>query len=119
MRYPLALCESVRMVCPQAHNRCGNGTAGSPEPACPFPDLLNEAQWARARAELGLTRREVEVCRLAVRGLSNADLCHALFISRDTLRTHLKSIHRKAGAKDRASLILNVVHRYRRAHDAE
>ena len=119
MRYPLALCESVRMVCPQADNQCGNGAAGSPEPACPFPELLDEAQWARARAELALTRREIEVCRLVVRGLSNAELCHALFISHDTLRTHLKSIYRKAGAKDRASLILNVVHRYRVHPEAE
>ena len=119
VRDPLVLRKSVCMVCPQANNDLGDGTAGSPEPDCPFPDLLDEAQWDRARAELGLTRREVEVFRLIVRGLSNAELCHALFISHDTLRTHLKSIYRKAGAKDRVSLILNVVHRYCLGRDVD
>ena len=107
------------MVRPRADNQSGKRAAGTPEPTCPFPDLLDEAQWGRARGDLSLTRRELKVCRLVIQGLSNAELCHALIISQDTLRTHLKRIPSKAGVKDRVSLILTVVHRYWIAGDGE
>jgi len=45
--------------------------------------------------EQGLTRREVEVIALTIRGISNLDICEALSISRATLKTHLNNIYRK------------------------
>ena len=43
----------------------------------------------------GLTRRETEVVSMTIRGVSNADICVQLKISRATLRTHLNNIYRK------------------------
>jgi DNA-binding CsgD family transcriptional regulator len=53
-----------------------------------------EAALAYCR-EQGLTRREVEVIALTIRGISNLDICEALSISRATLKTHLNNIYRK------------------------
>jgi DNA-binding CsgD family transcriptional regulator len=43
----------------------------------------------------GLTRRESEIISMIVRGVSNADICRQLAISRTTLRTHLNNVYRK------------------------
>ena len=43
----------------------------------------------------GLTRRETEVVSMTIRGVSNADICRRLTISRATLRTHLNNVYRK------------------------
>lgn len=43
----------------------------------------------------GLTKRELEVISLAIRGASNAEICDQLSISRSTLRTHLNKVYAK------------------------
>ncbi len=43
----------------------------------------------------GLTRREIEVVSLTIRGVSNSEICQSLSISRATLRTHLNNVYRK------------------------
>lgn len=43
----------------------------------------------------GLTSRETEVVFLAIRGISNPEICRRLSISMPTLRTHLNNIYRK------------------------
>ncbi len=43
----------------------------------------------------GLTRREREVISLTVKGVSNAEICKSLTITRATLRTHLNNVYRK------------------------
>lgn len=45
-----------------------------------------------------LSKREIEVLRYIARGHSNADTGGYLFISEDTVKTHLKRIYRKLGA---------------------
>lgn len=45
--------------------------------------------------EKGLTRREMEVMALAIRGISNTDICERLAISKATLRTHLNNVYTK------------------------
>ncbi len=56
-------------------------------------------------AELGLTQREGEVLAHLVRGLDNREIGQALFISEDTVKTHVKAILRKLGARDRAQAV--------------
>jgi HD-GYP domain-containing protein (c-di-GMP phosphodiesterase class II) len=54
----------------------------------------------------GLTGREVDVLRLVVRGRSNKQMAGTLFISEDTVKTHLRHVYEKVGFSSRAGLAL-------------
>jgi DNA-binding NarL/FixJ family response regulator len=53
-----------------------------------------------------LTEREVEVLVLVARGRSNDDIARALGVSLETVRTHVKHIYAKCGARDRAHAVI-------------
>lgn len=54
------------------------------------------------QAELdGLTRRELDILRIAATGSSNSRLAETLHISQSTVTTHLRSVFRKTGATNR------------------
>ena len=59
----------------------------------------------------GLTRREREVARLVIDGLSTEDIATALFISVHTVRDHLKMIFGKVGVGRRQELIAALIGR--------
>jgi DNA-binding CsgD family transcriptional regulator len=52
----------------------------------------------------GLTAREVEVTRLVARGLSTDEIAAELFLSRHTVRDHLKAIFEKVSVSSRGEL---------------
>jgi DNA-binding NarL/FixJ family response regulator len=52
----------------------------------------------------GLTAREVEVLKLAARGLTNAQIAQELFLSPRTVNAHLNSIYHKLGVSSRTYL---------------
>lgn len=52
-----------------------------------------------------LTRREVEVLKLICTGATNQQIGDELFISRETVRWHVRSLYSKIGVKDRDSAI--------------
>jgi len=60
----------------------------------------------RAHWPAGLSDREVEVLRLAVRGVGNRKIAAELFISEETVRTHVRHIYEKVGCSSRAALAL-------------
>jgi DNA-binding NarL/FixJ family response regulator len=58
------------------------------------------------RALDDLTEREREVLALVARGLSNAELANALYLSLPTVKTHVSRILAKVGARDRTQLVV-------------
>jgi DNA-binding NarL/FixJ family response regulator len=53
-----------------------------------------------------LTERERQVLVELATGSSNAELAEALFISEETVRTHVKRVLSKLGLRDRAQAIV-------------
>ena len=57
----------------------------------------------------GLTRREIEILHLVVRGKANKEIAADLYISPLTVRTHLEHVYQKLGVGSRteaAALVL-------------
>jgi DNA-binding NarL/FixJ family response regulator len=52
----------------------------------------------------GLSPRELDVVKLAARGLTNAEIATQLFISVGTVKTHLGSVQMKLGARNRVEI---------------
>lgn len=63
-------------------------------------DLPND----RARAQLGLTRREQQLIPLIGQGLTNKEIAAQLNLSEQTVKNHVHRILQKVGADDRLSV---------------
>lgn len=55
-----------------------------------------------------LTRREKEIAELILRGKSNFEICRQLYISENTLKTHIKQLYNKLNVKNRAEMAYRV-----------
>ena len=78
------------------------------EPAAEAPtptiDTGARAPVAAPTSEL-LTRKEIQVLRLAAEGLSNDEMAERLFVAETTVRTHLRNINVKLDARNRMEAI--------------
>ncbi|GAA0568612.1 response regulator transcription factor [Paractinoplanes ferrugineus] len=54
--------------------------------------------------DAGLSPRELEVVKLVAKGLTNAEIATALFISVGTVKTHLGSVQTKLGVQNRVKI---------------
>jgi two-component system NarL family response regulator len=52
-----------------------------------------------------LTPRELDVLRLVSRGRSNKEMASAMFVSEETVKTHMKALFQKLGVHDRAEAV--------------
>jgi DNA-binding NarL/FixJ family response regulator len=72
--------------------------------------LLDRFATANAQSDptilSGLTERERETLQLLASGLSNAELAQKLFLSETTVKTHVSSILRKLGVRDRVQAVI-------------
>ncbi|NBK22039.1 MAG: LuxR family transcriptional regulator [Spirochaetia bacterium] len=64
------------------------------------PGKLNSAK----AKQLGISDREKEIITLLVEGLSNQEIAKKLFISPNTVKTHIKNIYAKLGINNRLQL---------------
>jgi NarL family two-component system response regulator LiaR len=59
-----------------------------------------------ATSSSSLSEREMEVLKVATRGMSNKDIAVTLFISERTVQAHMRSIFNKLGVSSRSEAIL-------------
>jgi len=64
------------------------------------PEKLNDRL-----TELGMSKREYEVLQKLAEGLSNKEIGEALFVSENTIKTHMANIFSKLNAKRRIEVI--------------
>jgi DNA-binding CsgD family transcriptional regulator len=93
----LRLLESAWVLEPRA-SRAVLVAAGHGEPRAP--------SGKRPRTPGGLTRREVDVLRLAARGLTTHQIADRLYISPKTADHHIRHIYGKIGTSTRAAAAL-------------
>jgi len=69
------------------------------------------ARWAALSAkpskragDIQLSSREREIAQLAAQGLTNQQIADRLFVSPETVKTHLRNVFRKLGVADRQEL---------------
>jgi DNA-binding NarL/FixJ family response regulator len=99
---PEQLAEAVRVVAagdsllaPAITRRLVEEFVRRPRPGSDRPDRLSE-----------LTEREVEVLKLLARGLSNAEVASALFVSEATVKTHVAHVLTKLKIRDRVQAVV-------------
>lgn len=56
-----------------------------------------------------LSRRELDVLQLLVRGRSNKEIGSSLFITEDTVKAHLKTLFLKLGVQDRTDAAITAI----------
>ncbi len=62
----------------------------------------------KAKGLFHLSRREIEVAKLVLRGCSNKDMAEKLFVSEYTIKDHLKHIMKKMGVATRTMIMSKI-----------
>jgi NarL family two-component system response regulator LiaR len=97
------LTQTVRLV-------AGGNMVIDPQLVVVLADELNVAKHRERNAQ-SLTEREVEILQLLAFGHTNRDIAEKLFISPDTVKTHLEHIYQKLGATDRTAAVAEALRR--------
>lgn len=93
---------SLKRILDQNENLLGCGTSTE-----------NKTANCETNGRLPLTTRELEIYKLIVQNFSNKEIGEKLYISQPTVKTHVSSILRKLGLKNRTKLILfEMQHKY-------
>lgn len=71
-----------------------------------FKRFANSERHAPAPEETRLSKRELEILKLASRGCRNPDIADSLYLSRRTVQTHLTHIFAKMGVGSRTEAVL-------------
>lgn len=81
------------------------GGQGVLSPEVTQPVMRALAQSSLTVTDKGLSRREIEILRCLAEGMTTAKISSALFISENTVKTHLRHIFEKLNAANRAEAV--------------
>ena len=70
--------------------------------------IINNTKLDFSHLSTILTERETEVVKLVFEGLSNAEIAKKLFISNETVKTHIKNIFNKMNVNSRSKLLVKI-----------
>ncbi len=76
-----------------------------------FSRFSTEPAAGEAAPPAEVSEREMEILRLAAKGLSNQDIADKLFVSRRTVQAHLANIFRKMDVGSRTEAVLKAMRR--------
>ena len=97
------LIQTVRLV-------AGGNMVIDPQLVVALAEELSTVKERDRKAET-LTAREIEVLQLLAFGHTNRDIAERLYISPDTVKTHLEHIFEKLGASDRTAAVAEALRR--------
>jgi DNA-binding CsgD family transcriptional regulator len=69
------------------------------------PEEAEQQRFAEYVSRFGLSAREREIFALIIRGMSNAEIAGALYITESTVKFHAGNIFKKTGLASRSELI--------------
>ena len=98
------LIQTVRLV-------AGGNMVIDPQLVVALAEELSAVGERDRKAET-LTAREIEVLQLLAFGHTNKDIAERLFISPDTVKTHLEHIFEKLGTSDRTAAVAEALRRH-------
>lgn len=81
-----------------------------PELVVAVADELTAAKTSQKGTDT-MTEREMEILQLLAFGYTNRDIAGRLFISPDTVKTHLEHVYQKLGASDRTAAVAEAMRR--------
>lgn len=68
--------------------------------------VINDDELIEQGKALGLTRRESQVISLITRGMSNAEIAEATYLSINSVKTYIRSTYRKIEVSRRAQAVV-------------
>lgn len=81
-------------------------SAGAPQTTAAAQDSPDQKDTIlMIKDEFGLTDRETELCTLICEGKSNPDIASELFISENTVKTHIYNLFKKTNVSSRMELV--------------
>lgn len=100
------ICKRDRHNIPTEILCCGIDVANKYEKLNELKHILKENAYLKQKIKLKtLTKREIEVLKLISSGMSSKEIALSLNISKFTIETHRKNIHRKLGIHTLAELV--------------
>jgi DNA-binding NarL/FixJ family response regulator len=101
LKQPVELVDAIRVVA------AGNALLGTTVTKRLLERFTDGAPQATPTPVLdGLTEREREILALMAAGLSNSEIADRLVVSEATVKTHVSSILRKLGVRDRVQAVI-------------
>jgi DNA-binding NarL/FixJ family response regulator len=95
------------------NSRVGSRRDGERPPApAPGAGIFSHQAWREIARSLKLSGRELQIVRGVFDDHTDLGIAAELSISRHTVHTHFKRLHRKLGAVSRAQLVLRITQEF-------